>query len=73
MTPRGIAVTIPRWDLVSGRRDMLESMIIGRLRDAGIPVKGVLIFRGVSEGTLYETMDFQGNMVYNWISEDAHA
>ena len=44
-----------------------ESWIVGKLRAAGIPVIGVLLFRGLKKGTLTRTNDYEtNNMVYTW-------
>lgn len=37
------------WDLSSA---MWECWILGKLRDAGVPVKGMLKFNGIESGTL---------------------
>jgi hypothetical protein len=67
-----IHVTISLAEL-GQHRGSFEPMILNRLRDAGIPVLGTFIFLGVSEGTLFHTIDFHGSMVYDWTSEDIYA
>ncbi len=44
-----------------------EMWCLGRLRDAGIPVKGLFFFHGLKSGTLVRYNDFEtGNIVYVW-------
>lgn len=67
-----IEVAIPDRDLeAQGPSDAARgAMIISRLRDAGIPVKGVLTIQGVTHGAL--TMfhdDMFGQLVCQWSSE----
>jgi hypothetical protein len=69
----GISVTISIADLAECRLGTETAMILQKLRTSGIPVRGVLLFGGIQEGTLFETIDFNGNMIYDWVSEDYHA
>ena len=46
-----------------------EMWIVGKLKDAGIPIKGVLKFSGLSSGALYrldDPADF-GMVSYTWV------
>lgn len=43
--------------------------IISKLRLAGIPVKGALVFGGVEKGTLFEHQDLNGNLIYEWYDD----
>jgi hypothetical protein len=44
-----------------------ETFCMARLRRAGIPVLGTLLFRGVESGTLTKIQDFDTNdIVYRW-------
>jgi hypothetical protein len=36
---------------------MLEAWVVGKLKDAGVPVEGTLVFRGIKEGTLHRLDD----------------
>ena len=50
---------------------MLETYIIGKLKDKGIPIIGTFLFGGLEKGTLhfyqdYETRDF----IYIWEYEN---
>ena len=51
---------------------MWECWVVGKLRDAGIPVKGFLVFGGVKRGVLSrfdDAKDFGGS-TYVWKDED---
>jgi hypothetical protein len=46
---------------------MTQTMILGRLKKAGIPVRGILFFDGVESGTLEQEEDFQRNSyIFRW-------
>lgn len=47
---------------------LIPAMVIEKLRNAGIPVKGVLIFGGIESGLLVESREI-GGYRYTW-SED---
>ena len=42
-------------------------MCLGKLREAGIPIKGVFVFRGIKSGVLTRTNDYEsGDIVFSW-------
>ena len=43
---------IPWCDLATAHPMTYEMVILGKLKDVGIPVRGVLIFQGVERGIL---------------------
>jgi hypothetical protein len=62
-----IEVTISLLDIVEASEPWVaEMMILGKLRDAGIPVKGFFHFQSLERGTLYETTTFDGGLRYWW-------
>jgi hypothetical protein len=51
-----------------------EGWIVGKLKEAGVPVKGTLLFRGIKSGTLrsfYDQNDF-GTVIYEWTPIASH-
>lgn len=68
-----IRVEISYKDLVTVARSSyssaqsLETWLIGKLKEAGMPVKGVLLFDGVERGVLdvWEQLDTQCR-IYEW-------
>lgn len=67
-----IEVVIPNLDLArQGPSDAAKgAYIINRLKDAGIPVKGVITIQGATHGalTMFEDQMF-GDLVIQWRSE----
>ena len=49
-----------------------ESWIVGTLKAAGVPIRGVLLYDGLTEGTLVRLDDPEhfGRCVYRWRVED---
>ena len=48
---------------------MWECWIVGKLKEAGVPIIGILVFRGIKSGTLRrfnDPVDF-GATIYEWI------
>lgn len=44
-----------------------ETWVVGKLRAAGVPVIGVLAYRGIRHGTLTRTDDTNtGETIYRW-------
>lgn len=62
-----IQTTITALELQTVHSVAAVGFILQRLRENLIPVAGVLQFRGVLRGTLWETCDFRGNLVYTWM------
>jgi len=47
--------------------DLMEAQIISKLRHVGVPIKGVLLFQGIKEGTLevyYDCVEMA--TIYKW-------
>lgn len=66
--PLVVTVRVSGSDLVQHKRQAdAEAAIIYRLRDAGIPVRGLLLFSGVERGVL-EIFDEPGGdvRVFRW-------
>lgn len=62
-----IAVNIPFTEVIHlDPRISIESHIVSRLREAGIPVIGVLSLRGVSKGTISFTRDHDDTLKFVW-------
>lgn len=66
-----ITVTITPQDMEAMRvpldATIFECYMVGRLRKAGVPVIGLLSFRGVERGTLTRTRDFDSlGIIYEW-------
>ena len=56
------------WDLTEAA---YESWIIGKLLDAGIPIKGRLCFHGVKQGSLESRKSFDTDTItYIWRPHD---
>jgi len=56
--------------ITSTYADFIVMFILGKLRDAGIPVKGIFTFQGIERGTLNETRDFMSSdLLYTWTEE----
>lgn len=58
------------WDMSPA---LWECWLIGKLKEAGVPVKGKLTFRGIEGGTLSrfdDPSDF-GATIYEWTPNDA--
>lgn len=50
-----------------------EGYVVGKLKEAGIPIKGTLLYAGLESGTLHrldDPCDF-GKYKYVWFSEEA--
>ena len=62
---RRIEARIPDVDLFTMHSDMQETLILGHLKNAGIPAKGTFFFAGLKSGTLHQ---FRGanHTVYVW-------
>jgi len=60
-----IEVRIPDSDLIEARADTTETLILGRLKDAGIPAKGTFFFAGLESGTLHQFRE-ANHTVYVW-------
>lgn len=63
-----ITVTIS-WNELTELPDpaFIQMYILSRLRDAGMPIKGLFLFQGVERGTLTEEMDITDRaMAYTW-------
>lgn len=54
--------------LVNNPPELIETIILGKLKDAGIPVKGLLRFDGLERGTL-ERADGDLGPIYTWHDE----
>jgi hypothetical protein len=65
-----IEVKITLGNLLAMEPDAAEMIILGKLRDSGIPVEGLFHFRGVEHGTLYQEITFDGSLHYMWREED---
>jgi hypothetical protein len=63
-----ISVVISYNEALSMKRpEMMEAYVIGRLRDAGIPVKGVLLFGGVECGEItQEQCPYTKDIIFTW-------
>jgi len=64
-----IKVVITKEDLVRApvRYDLLECWFVMRLRRAGMPVKGVFLFKGVTRGVITQIRDLPtGDLIYIW-------
>lgn len=66
--PRRIEVDISLLAVIEVANSILvEGVILKKLRNAGIPLKGILKFRGVTGGTLSESMSCDGTrLIYAW-------
>lgn len=48
-----------------------EAFTLAKLRSAGVPVKGVLLFRGVEHGTLtWFYNPYTGDETYRWVDDN---
>ena len=64
-----IVVEISAEDLIDMHSFSYEATIIARLRTAGIPVIGTLLFQGVSSGTLMQEENIMNNSyIFRWKS-----
>lgn len=47
---------------------MWECWVVGKLKEAGIPIEGTFIYRGIKSGTLvhFEDMTDCGAFIYEW-------
>lgn len=52
-------------DLLDVEPVVYEATILSRLRKAGIPVRGILIFRGIDRGT-FSCYDVLGGRQFFW-------
>ena len=60
-----IEVRISKSDI--GERAFTESLVLARLREAGIPVRGTILFRGIASGTLDRSEDYEtGDVIFRW-------
>jgi hypothetical protein len=64
-----ITVRISLFEMVSCNPTFFQMNLLKRLRDAGIPIKGILLFQGLERGVLAEETDINGGLLYTW-SED---
>jgi hypothetical protein len=50
---------------------LYEMWIVGKLKDAGIPIRGTILFRGLERGILTRTDDPEdfGQATYTWIDK----
>lgn len=65
--PVGIDVRVSAHEIVACHPSMLESLLVFKLRSAGIPVRGLLVFGGVSSGVLSWSDDPESNCrIYRW-------
>lgn len=48
--------------------ELWETFVMGKLREAGVPVKGVLLYGGIESGTLMRRDDPEdfGVTIYTW-------
>lgn len=62
-----IRVSIPQDELMGFGAKTQELIVMSRLRDAGIPVEGLLTFQGVKSGILWKHEDYKNySIVYEW-------
>jgi len=63
-----IIVEITRSELIGLRHPhTYQSMLINKLKDAGIPVEGVLIFNGVKTGKLIQEENLEkASYIFRW-------
>lgn len=62
-----IIVEIRAEDLITMHHFTTEGYIIKKLKDAGIPIIGILLFHGVSHGTLYQEENILNNSyIFRW-------
>lgn len=60
-----VKVDIPRMDLISTQNP--DTVVIGKLKEAGIPAKGERLFSGVGSGKLTKTVNFALDRIeYTW-------
>jgi len=67
-----IKVVITPWELETTRVPACApAIVLERLRNAGIPVKGHLVLLGVTRGTLIEMHEMpSGNLIYEWSDDE---
>lgn len=65
--PRRVEVTIDARDVISAHHDILIGILILRkLREADIPVKGAVSVVGIESGSLTFSEDAFGNYLFVW-------
>jgi hypothetical protein len=66
-----IKVFIRKSDISGMSPDMQEMYFLNKLKKAGIPVKGVLCFKGVETGVLKKSECFDTDeIIYTWEGPD---
>lgn len=45
---------------------LIPAAIMEKLRAAGIPVEGILVFRGLGAGSLHWTENLDGTILFRW-------
>lgn len=62
-----ITVTIDAREIITAHHDILVGILmLKKLRDAGVPVKGAVGIVGLTSGTLTFTEDVFGNYKFTW-------
>ena len=70
MNTGSIDVQIHASEIVQARSEHhVEAMIVSRLRDAGVPVIGIFVLRGVKHGELTQERNEQGAL-FRWRAEN---
>lgn len=65
--PVSIDVRVSAQEIIACHPSMLESLLVCKLRSAGIPVRGLLVFGGVASGVLSWIDDPESSArVYQW-------
>lgn len=65
--PRRVEVTIDAREVISAHHDILIGILILRkLREADIPVKGAVSIVGIESGSLTFSEDACGNYLFVW-------
>ena len=62
-----ITVEITHSELLKWPSGGFEAVAIAKLKKAGIPIRGALVFGGVESGTLIKDEDFRTKrIIYTW-------